>query len=101
MYRGTTPKFSLKLETDISFDDIEECYVTIASKIVNLTIGKDRLDFNDEMKRIELTLTQEETLQFHEGNAEIQVRIKLKDGTALASTIDKTVINKILKNGVI
>lgn len=101
MYRGTTPTFGLKLKTTINFDDIEECYVTIASKTVVITINKDRLDFDNELKRISLTLTQEETLSFYEGNAEVQVRIKMKDGTAFASSIDKTKINKILKDGVI
>lgn len=101
MYRGTTPSITLKLNTTINFDEIEKIWVTISSKIKEVTIEKDRMDFDNEAKRISFTLTQEETLCFNEGNAEIQARIKMINGKAYCTTIDRTKINKILKDGVI
>ena len=101
MYRGTTPTFSLKLNTTINFEEISECYVTIASKTVCVSISKERLNFDNEQKRIEVTLSQQETLSFYEGDVEVQVRIKMVDGTAYATSIYRTKVDKILKDGVI
>lgn len=66
-----------------------------------MTLEKDMssVTFSDD-ERISVTLTQEETLAFDAvGTVKIQIRVLLKDGSALASDIVKTTAEVILKDG--
>lgn len=101
MYRGTTPTLQLKLKTVIDFGNIDQLYVTFSNTYTKLTLPIGRCTMDNENKTIEVTLTQEETLQFGASIVEVQVRIKLNDGKAYASSIANIEMNKILKDGVI
>ena len=111
MRRGTTPAILLTVDTDLTGFSV---YVTIRSYTENIpeilkchparqtTIENDRLtvDVDDGISTIAFSLTQEETLAFAPGKAEIQVRA-IKDGTASATEIAKVNVGNILLEGVI
>lgn len=101
MIRGTTPK----LEFELPFDTllIAKMYVTI-SQNNRVVIEKTIADCNCQGSAVTLALTQEDTLKFQQNSretAEIQIRIRTKDGNALASNIIRVFVGRILKEGVI
>lgn len=65
------------------------------------TFENDRLQMSaeEDVTTILLTLTQEETLAM-QGSAEVQVRA-IKNGTAIATDIQRVDVGRILKDGVI
>lgn len=97
MIRGTTPtlEFTLPFSTDM----LDEAWVTICQK--------DRVVLNKELEhcqcqenKLVVKLTQAETLLLEsECNSEIQVRVRTKEGEALASNIIAVSIERILKDG--
>lgn len=108
VYRGTNPCIVLKIKTkknfDIDFDDINKLYVTFKGKLGSNEVTKEKSDvfFDNENKKIYVPLTQEDTLKFSTGNVDIQARILMRNGSAIATTIVKDYpIKKILKEGVI
>jgi len=102
MYRGTTPKQIFKLSFFLENED--ELYVTYAQdgavvfekelseveKIIDIDTGNTVLTF---------TLSQAETLLLKDDYIYIQIRIKFKDGTAIASDLIRTYTSIILKDG--
>lgn len=99
MYRGTTPTLRFKLPFAVS--NIAVAYVTFKQKdatrlektLAEATVYDDTLEY---------TLTQNDTLGLSSENAvNIQIRVRMNDGTALASKIITTSVNQILKGGVI
>lgn len=100
MIRGTTPKLDFRIPMDVS--NIKVLYVTF-SQNEKIILDKELSDFSvSDSNILSLTLTQDDTLAFkHNLPVELQVRCRLRDGTALASKIIRTNVNKILKDGVI
>jgi len=99
MIRGTTPTHVFT--TDVDLSDAEVVYVTYAQGQKQLEKTKDDLTFTDT--GFELELTQQETLGFKSlgTNAEVQIRARYADGTAIASNVIVVPISKIIKGGVI
>ena len=99
MYRGTTPtlKFTLPFEAST----LAEAYISIEQNrrvILEKTIEDCTLSGNT----ISVKLTQEETLKLGVSDrTEIQLRVRLADGNALASQIFAVSTERILKDGVI
>lgn len=99
MIRGTTPTLNFTLPFDTR--EIEKAFVTICQN------GKIAIDKSIEQcsysgNTLTTTLTQEETLSLECGKyVSIQVRVKTKTGTALASNIITAPCDSILKEGVI
>lgn len=95
MRRGTTPTFTFEIDLDITGWDayftFEQCgrEVTHRGAAVTPTEGGCTA---------EVTLTQAETLAFHEGMARAQLRA-VKDGTAVASTVFEFRVGGILLDG--
>lgn len=84
--RGTTPTIIINVKDDIDFSQIASTWIFISQR------GKVRVDktirditVNPLERRIKLPLSQEDTLNLKEGDATIQVRILMSDGTALSS----------------
>lgn len=96
MIRGTTPEHYFSVNVDLS--SATELYITysqngkpiIEKKIDDATITEDTITVN---------LTQEDTLKLKERDCQIQIRVKLLDGTAIASNIITTNVLNILKDG--
>lgn len=99
MFRGTTP--TLNFELPFAADTIADGFISIAQNR-RVVIDKPISDWIISGNTIKVTLTQEETLNLGVSNTtEIQLRVKLADGTALASEIFTVSTERILKDGVI
>lgn len=98
MKRGTTPTLTLTVDADIVGWTV---YASFRTNGKVYTFENDRLQMTaeDDVTTILLTLTQEETLAMH-GSAEVQIRA-IKDGTAIATDIQRVDVGRILKDGVI
>lgn len=101
MYRGTTPAFSFKLNTDIDFEQIEELYITFRSQLNELSFSKQDCTINNEQKTISIRFTQEQTLEFSPGDVRVQIRIRVGKDRAYATPVKTINISQILKDGVI
>ena len=95
MYRGTTPQ--CEFIVDIDTNALQDVYITFQGPCISVEKTGDDVILTEG--RIVTSLTQAETLAFSDGQIEIQIRCKLKSGTAIASNIIKTMINHILKDG--
>lgn len=97
MIRGTTPKIEVVLPFDT--DLLAEAWITLSqNKTEVLTKCLSECDCGERM--LTVRLTQEETLRLAcECRTEIQVRVRTKDGDALASNIFSDYTDRILKDG--
>lgn len=99
MIRGTTP--TLRFYLPFSVELLEVVYITMqqdGDKVIEKTLEDCEADEN----MISFRLTQNETLEFADSQwVEIQVRVRMKSGEALASQIERTTVQRILKDGVI
>jgi len=87
MIRGTIPtlEFALPFEVDL----IAEAYVTI-SQNQSVVIDKSLSELTCAGKTLTVKLSQEDTLKLHQSEfktAEVQIRVRMKSGDALASDI--------------
>lgn len=99
MYRGTTPTLTFTFTEAIS--TMSEVWITF--KQSNKEVFTKVLDdcTISGAHDLVLVLTQEDTLALSSGYLEIQIRVRYADGTAGASDIIKSSIERILKDGVI
>lgn len=96
MRRGTTPIIDIHI-SGIEPADVEKAYVTIQQG------GKQQTyetlpDVNGD---ISLHMSQEDTLQFSAGKVSLQIKIKMVDGSVVASRIYTKNIDDILNAEVI
>ena len=104
MTRGTTPSYRIKIKGTINYENVEAFYVTVKQKCVDVTHSTTETENPveiDEDHRLLVTLTQEETLKFEDGEADLQVRGKFEDGTAFASAVVRVPVKRVLHEGVI
>lgn len=105
MYRGTTPTLYLELETELDLSGISEMWVTFCSPTIEITkyLSKNEITFDNETKKVTVTLTQDETLKMYAGEVEVQIRFRIGDENGLAYATDtaKIDVQKVLKEGVI
>lgn len=97
MHRGTTPtlKFTLPFDTG----SIADGSISLA-QCGNVIIDRTIKSWTLSNREIKITLTQGETLMLQPNiNVEIQLRIRLSDGTALASKIFNVTVDRVLKDG--
>lgn len=95
--RGSTPVNTFEVDIDLRDATVWVVY-TQDNKVVFEKTGSD-LDVTEN--EIRLKLTQEETLRFHQGAAEIEVDYVFPNGTADHSEIIKTTFERILKDEVL
>ena len=103
MRRGPTPNYVLT----IPGYDLTGCelYVSLEQYATLVTITNDRLECTyDQVKdesSIVFSLTQDETLAFKSGAAEIQVRFIDRDGEVQATEVKNIRVHPVLFEGVI
>lgn len=99
MYRGTTPTFKFTLPFEVG--TLKAAYISIEqNRRVMLEKSIEECTLSD--KTISVKLTQEETLKLLvQDQTKIQLRVRLSDGSALASQIFVIPTEGILKDGVI
>lgn len=101
MKRGTTPRVLLTVNGLELKGDEQRIIVTIKQKAVQLDYEDDDITVNTEKNTITVYMTQEQTLRLKQGSAQIQLRIRTKDGVAIASNIVSIDVGEILKEGII
>lgn len=103
MTQGTTPSYIFRFKRNLDFSEVALFQITLQSCRIEVTHTSDDecVHVDAEQKTITLTLTQAETLQFKEGEAEVQVRGRFRDGTAFASKVYRVPVNRSLNKEVI
>lgn len=99
MTRGTTPTITLTV-TDVPLSGASLYLAFRQGRHLLLKSGED-LTVDTTNNTIEVTLTQEETLQFAPGGCEIQIRGVYATGTSFATEIINDTVYDVLQNGVI
>lgn len=99
MIRGTTPLHTFRLTFDAEF--ISKVRILYAQNDT-VVLAKETKDCNLEGSAIKVKLTQEDTLAFDsQYPVEIQVRVLLTGGDALASKPKKVTVERCLDNEVL
>ena len=99
MIRGTTARMTFNVPVESS--QIAVAFVTFTSDGV-VVCDKNLSQLTLEDKKIICKLTQAESLSFTPNSrVRVQLRARLKDGTAFASKVRDLSIGNILKEGVI
>ena len=100
MYRGTTPTLRFNVP-DITFSDINKVYVTFSQEGKNsIEFTKEQIQMDSESNQMSVTLSQHDTLKLNDRyKVSVQLRIKMNDGSALASQVFKLNVDEILKDG--
>lgn len=104
--RGATPTHYFTADIDLSGAEVlyityNQFGATVLEKDIGDVVIEPVVSGNVTTSRIEVTLTQEDTLLFKEGTVEMQIRARMPDGTALKCGIMRTDADKLLKGGVI
>lgn len=101
MYRGTTPDFILTVP-GVDLTD-KTVYVTFEQDYREITKTGDDLTvaYADDASTIEVSLTQQETLGWKKGRADIQVRFIDSDGHAESTETKQVRIDDVLLERVI
>ena len=99
MTKSTTPTYILEFDSEFTFDAVIFWTVALKQGKTLLTIDDPQVD--TENKTLTITLTQEQTLSFQVGEANIQVKGKFADGTVFASEIEKVPVNTVLDERII
>lgn len=98
--RGTNPSFKVGVK-GLDVKDIQSFFLTLKQGKTEITKELTDVTLDEENNKIEIHLSQEDTLLFTKGNIDIQARVMTKDGRAIASDIKTRPIGAILKDGVI
>lgn len=99
MRRGTTVENTFT--TDIDLSEAEVIFITYKQKNRKI-IEKSIDDITVTADSLSLTLTQTDTLAFAaDAPVEVQIRARFASGSAVASNVMTTTVDKILKEGVI
>lgn len=103
--RGTTPSIIFHVNTELDLAEIAEIWITFKSKfgaeIKEKTFTKEDVIIDAENNNISLFMSQEDTLGFSDKPHNIQIRLRMNDDLAYASSIIEEPIGRILKDGVI
>ena len=103
--RGTTPTISFHIDTDLDLNEIAELWITFKSKpgtiLKEKTYTQSDVAIDPTTNIIELFMSQEDTLAFSNAPYNVQIRMRMNDDLAYASSILEVQIGKILKDGVI
>lgn len=101
MRRGTTPTITLTCE-DLNFTQMKSLYITFAQPGGWKKTVRESDSFIDIFEHeLKIYLTQEDTLKFHNGVVQVQIRALTSDGIAVATDIASFDIGPILYDGVI
>ena len=100
--RGTTPTIIFNVKTELDLDNLAEVWITFKSKNnIDKTFTKNDVVIDQEKHEILLSLSQEDTLNFNGSQMQVQLRLRMYDGSAYASGIMETIIGDVLKEGII
>lgn len=103
MIRGTTPDIVMHIQSDFDFSKIVEVWITVANFDTEETFkySAEEVAIDEEAHTIGVSLSQEDTLAFEDGEVEIQMRLLDVNNMSYASEIYEVKMDRILKDGVI
>lgn len=90
MIRGTTPTITMKLPSNVPVGDIDTAMVSIQQvgrkEKIDKSLAKDEITKDVGKNLLMVKLTQEDTLSlFAQKATNLQLKVKLKDGTVSAT----------------
>lgn len=97
MFRGTTPKIKLRIESEIDLRLCKQIWVTMRQWDKELT--KTMQELAVEKNCILIDLSQNDTLALDPGKVYVQVRGLTEAGSAFATGIASVKVERILKEG--
>lgn len=97
MRRGTTP--TLTFTTPYDTDQVQDGYITIRQGTLTIEHALSDSSVTVSDKKMQLALSQPETLSLEDGNARVQIRATLAGGKKVASDIIVFRVGEILKDG--
>lgn len=97
MRRGTTPTLYIKVN-GVEVEKLTSIFLTIKQGTKEMTVREDDIYVNADESRLEVPLTQKETLAFSDGYVNIQLRAMV-DEMAIASDIKTVPMEHILLEG--
>lgn len=100
MRRGTTPTLEIKI-TGIDVTQLESIYITLSQYKKQVTKEIQDITIDELNNTLYVPLSQEDTLSLTRGYVYVQMRAVTKDGLAVASEMQMTTMEEILKEGVI
>lgn len=101
MFRGTTPTVRYKIKPGIDLNEVEALYFTFKSISHEMTKEIDEVEIDPDERYISYTFTQEETLAFNAGPVDIQLRIRLNNGSTMVTKVARRSFNAILDDRVL
>lgn len=99
MRRGTTPTIKLNV-SGVDIETISDWYITVEQDAYQITKTNDDIEFF-ENGLLQIYLSQEETLNLHKGDVQVQIRAVTVDGARIASDIQECGVEEILYEGII
>lgn len=103
--RGTTPSIVFHVNTELDLAKVAEIWITFKAKygaeVNEKTFTMEDVVIDAANSNISLFMSQEDTLDFSDTPHNIQIRLRMNDDLAYASSIIEEPIGKILKDGVI
>ena len=103
MIRGTTPIITFKIKTELDLSEIQKAEITFKSTngLKERTWNETEISIDSEQNRMQIQMTQEDTLYFSVGEIDVQLRVKMNNDMVYASNIKTSTLDRILKEGVI
>jgi hypothetical protein len=98
--RGTTPQYVISIDSDVDTSNIKDAYVTF-TQARGESLTKHFPEVYIDNNNIVVLLTQEETLLFKVGTAQMQLRFVTFDDRAYKSDIFKLLVTPVLYEEVI
>ena len=101
--RGTTPTIIVSIQTEIDLSELSAAWVYISQQgKVRVNKALTDIEVDTENRTLSLELTQTDTLALKAGiETFFQIRLRMEDDTALATTAAKITVKEIYKEGVI
>ena len=103
MRRGTTPTLILEMPAEIPVKDLDEAVLSVEQrnkKVIEKRLSEMTID--EAANTMEIMLMQEETLLLQDFRiADVQLKVKLADGSVIASDVIRVPVSEILNEEVI
>lgn len=102
MHKGTTPTLQIKVN-GIDVSELTSIFLTLKQGKIEITKTENDISIVSEgdENRLDVPLTQTETLSLGDGIVNIQLRAMTEYDKAIASNIKSVPIEHILKEGII
>lgn len=106
MYRGTTPTYTFTMPQEVDLTEVSKMCITFAKLDETIIMTKTGEDVQITDNKVEVYLTQEETLEFPSGQIKVQLNWLYQQGAItkracsniFTITAHKNLIDEVLNN---